>query len=78
MRTRTSQAEFQSLLSEYPYFCCCSKGIILNFYEVSARDKSMFTMSDGSTVAISRRKEKEVQEAYAVFLFERMRKEMRE
>ncbi|WP_300846860.1 LytTR family DNA-binding domain-containing protein [uncultured Acetatifactor sp.] len=78
VRTRTSQAEFQSLLSEYPYFCCCSKGIILNFYEVSARDKSMFTMSDGSTVAISRRKEKEVQEAYAVFLFERMRKEMRE
>lgn len=78
IRTRISQTEFQNLLMGYPYFCCCSKGIIINFHEVSVQDKAMFTMSDGSTVAVSRRKEKEVQEAYAAFLFQRMRKEMRE
>ena len=76
LRTRISQAGFQGLLLEYPYFCCCAKGILLNFHEVSAQNGAMFTMSDGSAVAVSRRKEKEVQEAYAAFLFQRMRKEM--
>lgn len=78
VRTRISQTAFQGLLLGYPYFCCCSKGILINFHEVAAQGRAMFTMSDGSTVAVSRRKEKEVQEAYATFLFERMRKEMRE
>jgi hypothetical protein len=63
---------------EYPYFCCCAKGILLNFHEVSAQNGAMFTMSNGSAVAVSRRREKEVQEAYAAFLFQRMRKEMGE
>ena len=78
LRTRISQAGFQDLLLEYPYFCCCAKGILLNFHEVSAQNGAMFTMSDGSAVAVSRRREKEVQEAYAAFLFQRMRKEMGE
>lgn len=78
VRTRISQTEFQSLLVGYPYFCCCSKGIILNFHEVTVQNKAMFTMSDGSIISVSRRKEKEVQEAYAAFLFNQMRKEMRE
>ena len=65
LRTRISQAGFQDLLLEYPYFCCCAKGILLNFHEVSAQNGAMFTMSDGSAVAVSRRREKEVQEAYA-------------
>ncbi len=78
MRTRISQTEFQHLLLGYPCFCCCSKGVLINFHEVARQDRAMFTMSNGSAVAVSRRREKEVQAAYAAFLFQRMRKEMRE
>ena len=78
MRTRISQAKFTGLLREYPYFRSCSKGIMVNFYEVSDSRGSLFEMSNGEIIYLSRRKEKEVQGAYVDFCFERMRKEMRE
>lgn len=78
MRTRISQAELENLLCGYSYFCCASKGIVVNFYEVVNYDKNIFVMSDGSTVPVSRRREKTVRDAYADFCFERIRKEMRE
>lgn len=78
IRTRISQAEFEGLLREYPYFRSCSKGLVVNFYEVSVSRGSLFEMSNGESIYLSRRKEKEVQGAYVDFCFERMRKEMRE
>lgn len=78
IRTRISQAELEGLLREYPYFCSCSKGVVVNFYEVACHRGNIFEMSSGETVYLSRRKEKEVQSAYVDFCFERMRKEMRE
>ncbi len=78
MRTRISQAKFTGLLREYPYFRSCSKGIMVNFYEVSDSRGSLFEMSNGEIIYLSRRKEKEVRGAYVDFCFERMRKEMRE
>ena len=71
---RASFSEVESLLSDYPYFSSPSKGLIVNFYEVSAQNADTFTMSDGSLIPISRRKAKDVKNAYSSFLFEQLRK----
>lgn len=76
IRTRISQTDFERLLCPYSYFCCCSKGIVVNFYEVAGQSRNFFTMSSGASVSISRRKEPAVLEAYNRFLFDQMRKEM--
>ena len=70
---RTSFAEIESLLCAYPYFFSPSKGIIVNFYEVEAQSGDTFRMSDGGIIPISRRKSKEVLDAYSSFLFEKLR-----
>ena len=51
-----------------------SKGIIVNFYEVAVQNADTFIMSDGCRIPISRRKSKEVMDAYSSFLFEQLRK----
>ncbi len=71
---RASFSEVERLLCPYPYFFIPSKGLIVNFYEVAAQNADTFTMSDGSRIPISRRKAKEVTEAYSSFLFEQLRK----
>lgn len=73
--TRANFSEFEMLLSAYPYFFIPSKGLIVNFYEVAAQNADTFTMSDGCNIPISRRKAKEVKDAYSSFLFEQLRKE---
>lgn len=76
VQTRMSQTEWETILSEFSYFYSCSKGIVVNFYEVVKPQDGIFLMSDGSQVTISRRKSKDSLEAYASFRFELMRKEM--
>lgn len=71
---RTSFSEIEALLCAYPYFFSPSKGIVVNFYEVAVQNADIFTMSDGSRIPISRRKAKEVMDAYSSFLFEQLRK----
>lgn len=71
---RANFSEIEKLLSVYPYFFSPSKGLIVNFYEVAAQNADTFTMSDGCLIPISRRKAKEVKEAYSSFLFEQLRK----
>lgn len=71
---RSSFSEIESLLSPYPYFFTSSKGIIVNFYEVAVQNPDTFTMCDGSLLPISRRKAKDVKEAYSSFLFAQLRK----
>lgn len=75
-KTRISHGSLEEILCSYPYFYCCSKGIIVNFYEVTSHDKDIFIMSNGSQIPISRRKSKDVQNAYIKFCFEKMRKEI--
>jgi len=75
-RTRISHGNLEKILCSHPYFYCCYKGIIVNFYEVTNQDKDVFLMSDGSNIPISRRKSKDVQNAYIKFCFEKMRKEI--
>lgn len=75
-KTRIAHGSLEELLCCHPYFCCCSKGIIVNFYEVTSQDKDIFLMSDRSQIPISRRKSKDVQNSYIKFCFEQMRKEV--
>lgn len=74
LQTRMSQTEWEALLAEHGFFCSCSKGIVVNFYEVERIEDGMFLLQSGDSVPISRRKTKEVTESYAHFRFEQMRK----
>lgn len=71
--SRVSFADVEPLLCANSYFCSPSKGVIVNFYEVVAQNDNVFVMSDESRIPISRRKAKEVTEAYAEFRFEQLR-----
>lgn len=64
----------ETFFSAYPYFCSPCKGIIINFYEVAAQTGDTFTLTDGSIIPISRRKSREVLEAYSEIRFEQLRK----
>lgn len=74
IRTRISQTEFEKLLSDFTYFRCCAKGIVVNFYEVVKFGDHFFRMSNGKMLYMSRRREKEVQNAYMEFCFEQTRR----
>ena len=74
LQTRMSQMEWEALLSEYNFLYNCSKGLVVNFYEVESTEDGMFVLKNGEPVPISRRKSKDALEAYAHFRFEEMRK----
>ncbi len=74
LQTRMSQTEWETLLAEYDFLCSCSKGIVVNFYEVDRVEDGMFLLNNGESVPISRRKAKEMSENFAHFRFEQMRK----
>jgi len=74
LQTRISQTEWELLLSEHNFLYSCSKGIVVNFHEVDRQENNLFIMKNGDVVPISRRKAKDVTEAFAHFRFEQMRK----
>lgn len=74
LQTRMSQTEWEGLLSEHRFLCSCSKGIVVNFFEVDRIADGMFLLHNGESVPISRRKAKDMAEAFAHFRFEQMRK----
>lgn len=76
VRSYISQSNAEALFCAYPYFLVCSKGIIVNLHEVDHKMAGTFHMSDGTILPISRRKSKEVQDAYAAFCFAKMREEV--
>lgn len=75
-RVRINHALLEELLSPCGYICSPSKGVLLNFYEVSAITEDSCTLSDGSVVPISRRRSKDVHAAYTKFRFQKMRTEV--
>ncbi len=76
IQTRLGQAAFEALFTDDPYLVSCSKGLLVNLYEVTALEADCFTMTSGDRLPISRRKAKEIQGVYDDFLFQKMRKEM--
>lgn len=72
---RASFSEIETLLCSYPFFFSPCKGVIVNFYEVVTQSADTFTMSDKTLIPISRRRAKDVLDAYSSFRFEALRKD---
>ena len=75
-RVRTNHTTMEELLTPCGYIFSPSKGVLVNFYEVTSCTEDSFTMSDGTVLPISRRKSKEIQAAYTKFHFQKMRAEV--
>ena len=74
LAVRANFTEMEEQLCAYPYFFSPTKGVVVNFYEVKNLSGDVFCLSDVSLIPISRRKAKEVMEAYSSFRFDRLRK----
>ncbi|MDO4648180.1 MAG: LytTR family DNA-binding domain-containing protein [Eubacteriales bacterium] len=74
LRVRMTQKNLEALLCQYPEFVSCSKGVIVNLNEVSCVNEYGFLLYNQTVVPISRRKMKEMKDAYADFLFQKLRK----
>ena len=49
--------------------------MVVNFHEVAGRQEDVFLLKDGTRLPISRRRLREVQEAYSAIRFDRLRKD---
>ena len=75
IRVYMSQSKAEEILCAYPYFLVCTKGIIVNLYEVENLKKDQIHLTGGITLPVSRRRAKDVQDQFATFTFDRMRRE---
>lgn len=75
-RLRTNHTIMEELLIPCGYIFSPSKGLLLNFYEITQTTDNSALMSDGTTLPISRRKSKEFSSAYTKFRFQKMRMEV--
>lgn len=75
-RIRTKHAIIEELLASCGFIHSPCKGVLVNFYEVATSSDDSFTMTDGTVLPISRRKNKEIQSAYIKFRFQKMRSEV--
>ena len=75
IRYAASFAAVEPLLCAYPCFCGICRGVVVNFHEVAGRQEDVFLLKDGTRLPISRRRLREVQEAYSAFRFDRLRKD---
>lgn len=75
-RLRANHSDLEKLLIPYGYICSPSKGILINFHEVTQMLDTNVLMSDGTALPISRRKSKDIQSAYTKFRFDKMRTEV--
>lgn len=71
---RLTFAQTEALLCTYPYLVSPGKGLIVNFHQIAAQTPDTFVLTDGTHIPISRRRAKEVLEAYSDFRFEQLRK----
>ncbi len=71
-----SHAEAEQLLLPHKSFFCINKGCIVNFAQVRGLSDGVFTMSDGRALSISRRRYKEVFQAYTQFHFDQLEEEV--
>lgn len=67
-------SEVESIMCAYKQFLSPTKGVVINLSEAELQKNNSFKMSDKSLIPISRRKAKEVLDAYSAFVFEKLRK----
>ncbi|MDO4622263.1 MAG: LytTR family DNA-binding domain-containing protein [Eubacteriales bacterium] len=70
-----SHSDAEKLLLPYPEFVTINKGNIVNMNMVERISKNTFHMKNGELLPISRRRFKDVSEAYAAFQFKKMESE---
>jgi len=71
------QGEFSQLLLQYPYFCDCMKGLVVNFEAVEKLLPDSFLLKDGQNIPISRLKYRETREQFFSYSYEKARGELR-
>lgn len=76
-RLRISQSEIEALLLENDFFCSPYKGITMNFQNVKEISDTDATLVDGTRLPITRRKIKDVKEAYKKFKFNEARNKIK-
>lgn len=67
------QGDFAALLLAYPYFCDCTRGVLVNLEQAEELLPDHFLLKDGTAVPVSRLKYKEVREQFLAFTYARMR-----
>ncbi len=67
-----SHAEAEKLLLHYKQFCGINKGCIVSFAAVKRASGGEFLMENGQRLPISRRRLKDVMDAYTQYRFEKM------
>lgn len=75
-RLRTNHSIMEELLCPSGFIFSPSKGVLMNFHEVTHLSDDNALMSDGTVLPVSRRKSKDVQAAYTKFRFQKMRAEV--
>lgn len=65
--------DFSRLLLEYPYFCDCMRGVLVNLEVVEKLMRDQFVLKNGDTVPISRLKDKKVREQFLEYTYSRTR-----
>jgi len=73
---RTRQSEIEELLLPSGFFCSPIKGVTVNFHAVRTMTDDTITLTDETQIPLSRRKAKEVREAYKKFCLDLIRKEV--
>ena len=73
VKTRLQQSRMESLLSDFSFFISCSKGTIVNFNFVKDIEEEYFIMENEEVISISRRRKKDVREAFKNFLFSQLK-----
>ena len=72
---RSPFSDIEPLLCAHPCFFSPCRGVVINLHEVRSQTQDTFTLSDGTRIPISRRRAKDVLEAYSSFRFDLMRKD---
>ena len=75
-RLRITQTETEAMLLPHGYFISPYKGITVNLYAVESFNDDMLKLCDGTSLMVTRRKLKEVTEAYKSFRLKQAKKEI--
>ena len=65
--------EVEKLFAEDSRFLLCNRGIILNMSEISAQEKGVFVMKDGTHYPIRVNGQSKITEAFSQYLISSMR-----
>lgn len=69
------QRDFAAILLQYPYFCDCMKGILVNLEMVEQLQKNRFLLKNGRFLPISRLKYQTVREQFLEYSYAKVREE---